>query len=459
MSHYPNWRLLLLAGALMAGRACFAQDFGVEPVVLTPSVEAAPVAFEEVPVQNIELTDSIQQTNWGEPCGNYDVGCYDVGCCNSGCCGAEGGGWFFDSWIDQGYTANFDHPASNFNTPMTFNDRADEYQMNQLYMALGKDVDDQNCCWSFGGRVDLLYGSDYFFTTARGLETYTDGSQKWNGTGPRAAGAAALYGLAMPQMYAEVFVPVGNGVKVKFGHFYTIMGYESVMAPQNFFYSHAYTMQYGEPFTHTGVLGTFDMGEHLTINAGVVNGWDNFNNPNGQLSALLGFQYSNDCSSLSYSLINGKEDVDGQNNRFLQSLVYTRKLGQYWTYVFQSDFGLEENGKLDRNFQSDTAFWYGINQYLYYKYTDKLDLGVRLEWFRDEDNARVIAIPIELLSTGGNYYEMTLGANWRPRDFINIRPEIRYDWSNVDLAGAQGPYNDFMDKQMWTAAFDVIFKF
>ncbi|MCC9604621.1 porin [Blastopirellula sp. JC732] len=453
MSHYPNWRLFLLAGALTIGRACFAQDIGVEPVVLAPSVEVAPVSFEDVEIQPIALTDEIQPVSWGEPCCNN----YNVGCCNN--CGPRDCGWFHDAWISQGYTANFDHPASNFNTPLTFNDRADEYQMNQLYLAMGKEVDAESCCWSLGGRVDLLYGSDYFFTMANGLELHTDGSRKWNGDGPRDGGNAALYGLAMPQLYGEVYAPIGNGLRVKFGHFYTIIGYESVMAPQNFFYSHAYTMQYGEPFTHTGVLGSYTFGQHFTVHAGITNGWDNFDNLNGQCSALIGAQYANDVSSLSYSFINGKEDINGLNNRFLQSIVYTRKLGQRWTYVFQSDLGIEDDGKLDESFNPDTAFWYGINQYLYLKYTDTVDLGVRLEWFRDEDNARVIAIPIEAFSKGGNYYELTLGANWRPCDFINVRPELRYDWSNVDLLGAQGPYDDFMKKQMWTASFDVIFKF
>ncbi|WP_081444813.1 porin [Blastopirellula marina] len=456
MPHYPIWRFFMLAGVLALGSACYAQDIEVEPVVLDPSFEVAPVAFEDVEIQTISLTDSsAQAAAYGDACCNYDVG----SCRN--CCagdGLAGGGWFVDGWISQGYTANFDHPANNFNTPMTFNDRADEYQMNQLYLAMGKNVEEESC-WSLGGRVDLLYGSDYFFTMARGLETRQDLTRHWNGDGPRAAGEAALYGLAMPQMYGEVYAPIGNGLKVKFGHFYTIIGYESVMAPQNFFYSHAYTMQYGEPFTHTGALASYTAGDHLTLHGGVTNGWDNFDNPNGQLSALMGFQYATDTSSLSYSFINGKEDIDGLNNRFLQSLVYTRKLGSRWTYVFQSDFGLEENGKLDANFESDTAYWYGVNQYLFLKYTDTVDLGLRLEWFRDEDNARVIAVPIEAFSTGGNYYEVSLGANWRPYDFVNVRPELRYDSSNINLLGAQGPYNNFMDKQMWTASFDVIFKF
>ena len=53
-----------------------------------------------------------------------------------------------------------------------------------------------------------------------------------------------------------------NDWKIKLGHFYTPIGYEVVPANGNFFYTHAYTMQYGEPFTHTGVLGPVRLQRH-----------------------------------------------------------------------------------------------------------------------------------------------------------------------------------------------------
>ena len=58
---------------------------------------------------------------------------------------------------------------------------------------------------------------------------------------------------ALPQFYAEVAY---NDLKVKIGHFYAPVGYEVVPTTGNFFPSLPYTFQYGEPFTHTGVLAT-----------------------------------------------------------------------------------------------------------------------------------------------------------------------------------------------------------
>ena len=60
--------------------------------------------------------------------------------------------------------------------------------------------------------------------------------------------------MAMPCLNSILKLDTGTW-SVKVGHFYTIIGWEVVTAPDNFFYSHAYTMYNSEPFTHTGVLG------------------------------------------------------------------------------------------------------------------------------------------------------------------------------------------------------------
>src|SRR5690606_3405402 len=113
-----------------------------------------------------------------------------------------------------------------------------------------------------------------------------------------------FYGLAMPQVYGEVGY---NDLSVKIGHFYTIIGYEVVTAPGNFFYTHAYTMQYGEPFTHTGALATWKANDQLSLMGGFHFGWDNFDNYYDRASFLGGatFTSSDGNSSLAYALTVG----------------------------------------------------------------------------------------------------------------------------------------------------------
>ena len=404
---------------------------------------------------------------------SYDGFGGDVVGCDGGCggncddcidCNRNGcrKGIVLDSWLSQGLTWNPDDPRNNFNLPVTFNDRANEYQMNQLYLALGREVSTSSS-WDVGGRVDLLYGTDYFFTQANGLETRSDGSPRWNSSdGPRGTGAA-MYGLAMPQLYAEFFAPIGPGVRIKAGHFYTTIGYESVMAPQNFFYSHAYTMQYGEPFTHTGVLAEVSLTRRLDMHAGFTRGWDNWEDNNGKLGFLGGFAWTapSERASVALTVTSSNEDDAGQNNRTVYSLVYTRRIGCRVQYVLQHDFGVEENGEIDRSGNPSGAKWYGINNYLTYEWSDALSFGLRVEWFRDQDNARVLGIPLESIVQGGNYNEVTLGANWKMTPRLTLRKEFRFDWSDVNAPNlpGNGVYNDFTAKNQFTAAADLIFRF
>ncbi|HEX7765354.1 MAG TPA: outer membrane beta-barrel protein, partial [Nitrospira sp.] len=122
-------------------------------------------------------------------------------------------------WVDGGYTFNGSSPTSHFNGPYNAVDR-DRPQMNQLYLIVEKTLRGTSGI-DIGGRVDAMYGYDYFLTQSNGLERNQSGTPKWN---------HEQHGLALPQMYAEA----GNQTfSVKAGHFYTIIGYEGVPAPAN----------------------------------------------------------------------------------------------------------------------------------------------------------------------------------------------------------------------------------
>ncbi len=367
--------------------------------------------------------------------------------------------FFVRGWVAQGITWNPDGPRNNFNLPVTFNDRANEYQLNQIYVSMGIEADESFVDWSFGGKLDLLYGTDYFFTTSLGLETHRDGTPRWNSEdGPRSGGGAALYGLAMPQLYAELCAPVGNGVRLKFGHFYTILGYETVTALDNFFYSHSYTMQYGEPFTHTGMLGSTEVADGVTVHAGFTRGWDNWEDPDSDLSFLGGVELDliQDTTTLAYAISVGDEDVPGgrgDDKRSTYSMVLTHHVNERTRYILQHDLGYQERGT---PFSLRTAKWYGVNQYLITDVTDCLSAGSRFEWFRDHNNARILGFPTE----GANYFNFTVGLNWRPAPNMVIRPELRWDWSNVTPPfGLNGVYDDFSDKNQFTLGTDLILSF
>ena len=371
-------------------------------------------------------------------------------------------GFYVDGWIDQGFTYNARRPSDGFNGPNTFNDQANKYQMNQLYFILGKEACQDPCEWGLGGRVDFLYGSDYFFTTALGLETHQNGLQHWNGnTGP--GGGANIYGIALPQAYAEIYAPWANGLSVKLGHFYSPMGYESVMAPDNFFYSHTYTRQYGEPFTHTGALASYALNDSSTLLAGVTRGWDTFEDPNDSAGLLLGFTWASEDQRTSFAATfhSGNENLAGDQNRTNYTLVLSHCLSDRLRYVLEHVYGVQNQGALDENSNLTNATWYSFANYFLYAMNDDLDAGFRFEYFCDADNSRILAIPIDTLTEGSNYFPATVGLNYRPMKNVVIRPEARWDWSDVSAnpLGVGGVYDTFSEKSQFTLAVDMIIRF
>jgi hypothetical protein len=345
-----------------------------------------------------------------------------------------------EGWISQGLTINTDSPANRSNFPVTFNDRSNDYQLNQIYLSLARAVGEEGWHWDVGGRVDLLYGTDSFYTTARGLETHGDLSPKWN---------SQRYGLAMPQAYMEVYAPWGNGLTMKLGHFYSILGYETVPAAENFFYSKSFALQYGEPFTHTGFLGSTRLGT-LDVHAGMTRGWDNWEDNNNDFAFLGGIDWTSpdERTSIAFAIHVGREQNEpppNTNLRTLYSLVVQHWLSQRLQYAIQYDHGFDKGGGA----YGRDADWFGLNQCFYYTLNPSWRAGVRCEWFRDEDAARIDR------NTGADYFELSLGLNWMPAEWLTFRPEVRWDWANP-LGGGSLPPN-YRDDQI-LVAFDVMIR-
>jgi hypothetical protein len=383
-------------------------------------------------------------------------------------------GWNVYGWANGGVMANFHNPPDHFNGPVTFADR-DYGQFNQLYGVIEKTVDTGGCGWDWGGRMDVLFGSDYVFTMATGLELTDDAAPKWNQKVFPGTISNPEYGLALPQIYGEVAY---NDLSVKVGHFYTVLGYEVVPATGNFFYTHAYTMQYGEPFTHTGALATYKYSETTKLVGGVVNGWDHFDRVVDTGAGIGGIAWDGgEGLTVAYNVIFSPNEpvffgpnAGALTNRNCASLVigYTFGCDDEWQYVFQNDVGWQHNANAFPGVApgvATSAEWYGINQYLFYTINDCWKAGLRAEWFRDDDGARVTGLrnPNNSIfgdNFVGNFYEISVGMNWTPSANLTVRPEIRYDSIDQELppsvAGTR-PYAGQDRVDQWLAGFDVIY--
>jgi len=405
-------------------------------------------------------------------CDSCPLTCPDVTTCHlfDDCCCLKEKDSTLTGWVSGGIMGNSESPATHFNGPVTFADQ-DEGQLNQFYGILQRTQADlsKNCGWFVGGDIDFMWGSDYFFTTAAGLDGRSAGGlPRWN-TDPD-----QRYGFAMPQLYAETDY---DDLRIKWGHFYTIIGYEVVPDIGNFFYTHSYTMQYGEPFTHTGVLASRNINDNWSWSAGIVAGWNDFSLQDG-VQFLGGVTYTDkDYGSLAFSIVSGNEsdfNIPGMgpdSNRTMYSIVWTRNLTSRWTYVLQHDLGYQAQTQGFNALDSGHADWYGLNQYLFYKINCCWTFGWRFEWFDDPEGYVVTGLrpgnTDSQFRFPGSFYETSVGFNYKPNGNLTIRPEVRYDW----YTGPEGfrapavvgtppnqPYNDNFNKNQFLFGLDAIYQ-
>jgi hypothetical protein len=363
------------------------------------------------------------------------------------------GGVNLRGWVAAGFVGNTADPVSRFNGPYNAVDRSNEPMLNQLYLIGERALPE--CGWGLGARVDLLYGEDFWLAESIGFERYQTGAEKWN---------PEYYGLAFPQAY----VNFGNeDLSFQVGHFYSIVGYEGLMAPSNFFYSKSYSYQFGGPFQHWGGQVNYNLNSTWSLQLGLVNGWNALDRESDDLSFIGKIKYANDCTGVwtSFALITGKEcnnvaqirlrNQDYENRTYYSWLVGL-PLACRMEYVFHHYLGAQQEGTYDRG----TAYWYGIDQYLYYTINDCWKAGMRFEWFRDEDGTRVgLNRPSNPNNPpyAGDFYSLSFGVNWKPTANFTVRPEIRADWYDGD--SHRLPYDDGADSSQLLLGLDAILQY
>ena len=332
--------------------------------------------------------------------------------------------------------------------------------------------------WSLGGQIDLMYGTDYYYMTSTGLETTTENLPHINGQEYDQAEYRAnysKYGMAIPQFFAEIYVPLLNGVDVKLGHFNSIMGFESNQATQNFFYSRSYQSVYGLPTSMTGVITDWKIGQCFSIIAGGVNEWNAFcTSGDENFSFIVGATYENLCGNFAVSalVMNGKQRgatfmpygyPEDAYDTTLFNLILKYKFTDRLAYVGEFTYGNNDTPVVTWDgdeFQGRN--WYGFSNYLFYVVNEHVTFGARFEWFQDKENTVMTGgNRVTVQNTPANYFAWSFGVNWEPFTWLNIRPEVRWDYSDLEIEGVPNGYafDNGTSKTQFTFGLDAIVKF
>ncbi len=374
-------------------------------------------------------------------------------------------------WIQNSFTGNANgRPKNDLNFGVNPNNLADQWMGNQYYIVIERLVR-QDDSINFGYRIDSLFGNDAQFNHAQGV---FNTAFKLN--------TFAQYDPA--QYYAEVHLPwfTEGGLDIKGGRFYSPAGYEVVPATGRPLLSVPYMFNYGQPFTLSGMLTTLHLTKDVTLYNGTVNGWDRqfdskytwsyigglgANSKSGKTSLATTFIYGPDQFPTFLPLSQNPVYPTGSvppppqfagkanpgynsNDRGIFTTVLSHKWSDKLTQVMETDQAWETNvpfalGNKD-GFNRHNAQWYSFGNWFLYQFNDKFTGVWRSEIFRDNNGVRT--------GTAGNYCEFTVGGIYKPKPYIWIRPEARYDFTN-------GPkvYNDDTRSSQLTLGFDIILLF
>lgn len=360
-------------------------------------------------------------------------------------------------WLQMGFATNYSRPPNNLIFGVNFNNRANDFMLNQAYFVLEKtiDLDKRANEFQVGFRVDFFGGHDapYFENPNLGMWPNLTGNKL--GTP-----ASNEFGISMPQFWVEAHLPVltERGVDVRVGRFYTMMGYELYPAPQQDFYSHSYEIIYGTPFTHFGVWTITHLGDTVDFHNCLIRGSETtFHDYNDSLEYMGGFTWTS-CDKRNILAVNGIFGPEpsatniGQNHdwRSVITAYYTRKFGSHdqWRFVTGGNVGWQPGATAIPNGAGDfqAADWYGYSSYLFYTIDPRLIVGARGEWFRDDDGFRT--------GFADSYWEITLGLTWKPFQNLRVRPEVRWDW-----ADGTTPYNAGTKSSQFSTSIDLVWEF
>ena len=382
-----SWRTfvagMVVAGGLSVSGSAFAGD-----------------AIQQLFVDNNQqLTDELAKMSCVNESACAEADCADECAegCVEGCSLGECSGIEYGGWAQVGY-----HSGSTG----LFNDNPDRASLHQLWGYVEKAADG-SCGLDFGFRADLMFGIDSGDTQAFGNNPGRyDHQNGWD-----AEGSTEGYGFAMPQLYAEI---ASGDLSVIVGHFYTLLGYEVVTAPDNFFYSHAKTMYNSEAFTHSGALATYAASDDTHVYAGWTAGWDTGFDTFGNGSSFLGGVSTSVSDDATLTYITTAGDFGAIGEGYSHSIVLDVAVADDLNYVLQSDYLSTTETLASDNGDGEA---YGINQYLFYTIDDTYSAGVRVEWWNQD---------------GVDEFATTLGLNIKPMDNVVVRPEVRWDDATAD---------------------------
>ena len=356
-------------------------------------------------------------------------------------------------YLDGYYGWNFNRPVGRVNLLRSNDVLSNNFSLNQVGLVLEREPDVAGGR-RWGGRVDLMFGQN--------TETMQGGAQNE----PR------------PQVYRNIFqaygtyvFPVGSGLTVDFGKFYSSLGFENNYAYDEINYSRAFFFDY-LPFYHMGVRTTYNVNDKLTVQHWLVNGsgqTEDFNGsksnaflftvrPTKTVSWNLNYYFGQENRDLVPAYNPGLPSFATQPGLSLTPIPGPKPDGK--THIFDTYASWSPTSKVtvagEADYVVSRQFDAGLPShvlggagYLQYHVTPKFSLAGRFEYLKDRGGL--------FSGTTQDLKENTLTATYQLIDGFQIRLEHRRDFSNQPFFLTATP--GLLKKEQNTATLGLIWWF
>lgn len=319
-------------------------------------------------------------------------------------------------YVTTSYTYT-NNPSGNTIAGRLYDNKNDQFMLNAAKIVVSKAVATDKL--DAGFEIDALLGQNGSTFQASGL-----------GLGTLGDVSAAYVTLNLP-------MSKDGYVQFKAGKSATLMGVEVIEDINNPNLSIANQFIFVENTTNTGVGADFHFTPKVEADVRVINGWDVLTDNNSKKSFMGRLALSPDAKT-SVSLLGyyGPEQPgNSTNNRYGGEFIFSRKLVGSVVLQGQFDVGKEQNAAPSGG---DASWWAG-GLWLTADLSPKVGLALRGDYVDDKEGARSLAYfgvtPTGNLQNKFGGGTATLNIKAWPNTLI--RPEVRYDKSNLTVYGGQ----------------------
>ncbi len=330
-------------------------------------------------------------------------------------------------YVDLSYVQNFNNPANHVNQNRIFDVDSNSFRADLAQIVLEKEGKTGGALEDAAGfRIKLNFGEDAEFT----------------------GGSIGGDDVDFQEAYAQFIAPVGNGLDLRIGRMNTLIGYEVIESPYNPNFSRSWLFGFGQPFTTTGIRGSYDFSDQVSFAVGIINEFagaaSDANSSKGVETALsltpmdwlgvtlYGFWTPNDGAAT-----NGGNGGDA--GRLMGGGIVDIQALESTEIVLEAYYGNLEGAFAN----GANARWNGFAGYIIHDFNDQWGVRYRAEIFEDPQgyfscfgaNAKGGAGKPGSCAPGSGVggqtlWEMTYTLQYKPVPSLITRLEFRHDHSD-----------------------------